>query len=85
MNKQNFREINKKYFAIQDDMEKRLSSGKLGGLSLSDFLAVSEIGKKMLTMGNALVSLKQVADYYEKFGFVVVKSADGANFRIFEE
>ena len=82
MNKQNFREINKKYFSIQKDMEKRLSSGKL---SLSDFLAVSEIGKKLLTMGNALVSLKQVADYYEKFGFVVVKSADGVNFRIFEE
>lgn len=85
MNKQNFREINKKYFAIQEDMEKRITTGKLGGLSLSDIWTASEIGKKLLTMGNALVSLKSVADYYEKFGFIVVKSADGVNFRIFEE
>lgn len=84
MTKEN-KEVAKKYMALQEDMEKRITTGKLGGLSLFDFLAVSEIGKKLLTMGNALVSLKSVADYYEKFGFVVVKSADGVNFRIFEE
>ena len=84
MTKEN-KEVAKKYMALQEDMEKRITTGKLGGLSLSDFLSVSEIGKKLLTVGNALVSLKQVADYYEKFGFIVVKSADGVNFRIFEE
>lgn len=74
----------KKYLAVQEDMQRRIDSGKLGPLSLRDFWAAAEAGKKMVKAGRALVLSKAVAEYFGKFGFNVEKAPDGVNFEISE-
>lgn len=76
------RTIAAKYHALQADFEKRINTGKLGNLSLSDFHEVGFLGTKLLKEHAAKTVVKNAADYYKSFGFSV--EAEGIGFLIKE-
>ena len=73
-----------KYQALQSDFQKRLDSGKLGKLSLSDFQSVAKIGKELLEKHVSSTFIKNVAEYYKSFGFMVTMDFDNINYVIVE-
>ena len=76
--------MKKKYVNLQLDFQKRINSGKLGKLSLSDFKTVADIGKELLQKHAAKTIIKNVADYFSSFGFLVTPDLDGINYVIAE-
>lgn len=76
--------IAKKYQALQSDFQKKINSGRLGNLTLSDFHAVTVIGKELLKKHVAKTVIKKVADYFQSFGFMVTLDFDRINYVIVE-
>lgn len=77
-------EIRRKYTDLQMDFQRRLCSGKLGKMSMSDFRAVAETGEELLRRHEARTVVKNVADYFSSFGFPVAPDSDGISFVIVE-
>ena len=75
--------IKKKYVNLQLDFQKKIYSGKLGKLSLSDFKTIADIGKELFIKHIAKTIIKNVADYFSSFGFLVTQD-DGINYVIVE-
>ena len=73
-----------KYQALQSDFEKRMESGKLGNLSLSNFQSVAKIGKELLIKHVSSTFIKNVAEYFKSFGFMVTMDFDNVNYVIVE-
>lgn len=73
-----------KYQALQSDFEKRMESGKLGNLSLYDFQSVAKIGKELLIKHVSSTFIKNVAEYFKSFGFMVTMDFDNVNYVIVE-
>lgn len=73
-----------KYQALQSDFEKRMESGKLRNLSLSDFQSVAKIGKELLIKHVSSTFIKNVAEYFKSFGFMVTMDFDNVNYVIVE-
>ena len=76
--------MKKKYVKLQLDFQKKINSGKLGKLSLSDFKTVADIGKELLIKHIAKTIIKNVADYFSSFGFPIIPDFDGINYIIIE-
>lgn len=76
--------IAEKYERLQDDMGNKLTSGNLGTMSLVDFKSACDIGKELLKRHVAKTILKNVADYFKSFGFMVTMDFDNINYVIVE-
>lgn len=74
----------KKYTNLQRDFQKKMHSGELGKLSLSDVKTVADIGKELLQKHVAKTIIKNVADYFSSFGFLVTPDFDGIGYVIAE-
>ena len=74
--------MKKKYDNLQLDFQKKIDSGKLGKLSLFDFKTVADIGKELLKKHEVRTIVKNAADYFSSFGFLVIP--DGISYVIVE-
>ena len=74
----------KKYQAMQEDLQKKVNTGKLGGLSGSDLLAICDCGKQLLKAHAVKTIIKNVAEYFRSFGFMVTMDFDNVNYVIAE-
>lgn len=73
-----------KYIAMQSDIEKKISTGKMGRLSLSDMHAICNCGKELMKHKAVNTVIKNVADYFKRFGFMVTKDFNDVNYVIVE-
>ena len=78
------RNTQKKYEKMQEDLQKKADTGRLGGLSGSDFFIICNIGKELLRHHAVKTIIKNVADYFKKFGFLVTMDFDNVNYVIVE-
>ena len=76
--------LKRKYNNLQLDFQNKMESGKLGKLSLSDFYAVGNIGKELLKHHAAKTIIKNAAEYFKSFGFLVTMDFDNINYVIIE-
>lgn len=76
--------IENKYRNLQSDLEKRINTGKFGSLSLSDILCINGVGKELLKKHAVKTVIKNVADYFKSFGFLVTMDFDNVNYVIVE-
>lgn len=76
--------IAKKYKDLQKDFEEKINTGKLDGMSLSDLMTVGNTGKELLKHHAVKTIIKNVAEYFKKFGFMVTMDFDGINYVIAE-
>ena len=76
--------IVKKYQAMQEDFEKKVNTGKTGNLTLSDLLSIGVIAKELLRKHVSKTCIKNVADYFKSFGFLVTSDFDKINYVIVE-
>ena len=67
---------------ISDDIGKKIETGKLNGLTESDIFTSCEIGKELVARGVAQTVIKNVADYYRAFSFMVTMDFDNIQFVI---
>lgn len=74
----------KKYMAMQSDIEKKMSTGKLGGLSLNDLYTICNCGKFLMKHKAVNTVIKNVADYFKGFGFMVTMDFNNVNYVIVE-
>lgn len=76
--------IENKYRKLQADLEKKINTGKFGSLSLSDLLCINEVGKELLKKHAVNTVIKNVADYFKSFGFLVTMGFDNVSYVIVE-
>ena len=76
--------IAKKYTAMQKDFEKKVNTGKTGNLTLNDLLSISVIAKELLRKHVASTFVKNIADYFKSFGFMVTTDFNNVNYVIVE-
>ena len=76
--------IANKYIKLQADLEKKINTGRFESLSLSDLLCINEAGKELLKRHAAKTVIKNVADYFKRFGFLVTMDFDNVNYVIVE-
>ena len=76
--------IENKYRKLQADLEKKIDTGKLESLSVSDILCINEAGKELLKRHTVKTVIKNVADYFKSFGFLVTMDFDNVNYVIVE-
>ena len=74
--------IANKYRALEADLRNKVDSGKTEGLSLSDIQAVCMLAKNLLVFHSVKTYIKNVAEYFHKFGFLVSQEFDGVSFVI---
>lgn len=74
----------KKYLALQEDLQKKVDTGKLGNLSVSDFDCICQVGKELLKHHSVKTFIKNVADYFKSFGFMVSMDFDKISYVIVE-
>ena len=73
-----------KYRKLQADLEKKIDTGKLENLSVSDILCINGVGKELLKRHAVKTVIKNVADYFKSFGFLVTMDFDNVNYVIVE-
>ena len=73
-----------KYNTLQEDIRKKLNSGRLDGLSLSDYWTICNVGKELIIHHAVTTICKNVADYFKKFGFLVTMDFDNVHYVIAE-
>ena len=76
--------IARKYQAMQEDFEKKVNTGKTGNLTLSDLLSIGVIAKVLLKKHVATTIIKNVADYFKSFGFLVTPEFNNVSYVIVE-
>lgn len=76
--------IAKKYQNMQNDLQKKVDSGKMGNMTVTDFNAVCSCGKELLKHHAVKTFIKNVADYFQSFGFMVTMDFDNVNYVIAE-
>lgn len=74
----------KKYMAMQNDLQKMVDTGKMGNLTVSDFDCICQVGKELLKRHSVKTFIKNVADYFKRFGFMVTMDFDNINYVIVE-
>ena len=67
---------------ISDDLQKKISTGRLGKLKQVDILTACQIGKEIVKSGTAETINKNVADYFKTFGFIVTLDSNKINYKI---
>lgn len=78
------KKITDKYTAMQSDLVKRASTGRLGKLTVSDFDSICHCGRELLEKHAVKTVIKAVADYFIHFGFMVTMDFDNVNYVIVE-
>lgn len=73
-----------KYTELQNDLNRKMTTDKLDGISLSDLYIVCNLGKRLLIHHAVKTTIKNVADYFKKFGFMVTMDFDNINYVIAE-
>ena len=76
--------IANKYRTLQEDLKKKVSTGKLDGYSLADIDCIIQVGKELLCKHITTTCLHKVAEYFKRFGFLVTKEFNGVSFVIAE-
>lgn len=76
--------IARKYTAMQEDFEKKVNTGKTGNLTFDELLSIGVIAKILLRKHVASTIIKNVADYFKSFGFLVTPDFDKINYVIVE-
>lgn len=76
--------IANKYRALEADLRNKVDSGKTESLSLSDIQAVCMLAKNLLVFHSVKTFIKNVAEYFKQFGFLVTQEFDGVSFVIAE-
>lgn len=76
--------IARKYQDLQLDFEKKVNTGKTGNLTLNDLLSIGVIAKELLRKHVASTFIKNIADYFKSFGFLVTPDFDNVNYVIVE-
>ena len=76
--------IENKYRKLRADLEKKIDTGKLEDLSVSDILCINGAGKELLKRHTVKTVIKNAADYFKSFGFLVTMDFDNANYVIVE-
>ena len=76
--------IKEKYVKLQEDINKRVTTGKLGNLSLADYFAICNKGQELLIKHTCTTCIKNVADYFASFGFMVTMDFNNVNYVIVE-
>lgn len=71
--------IENKYRKLQTDLEKKIDTGKPECLSVSDILCINEAGKELLKRHTVKTVIKNAADYFRSFGFLVTTDFDNVN------
>lgn len=67
---------------ISEDIGKKIETGKLNGLTQSDIFTACNIGKELVARGVAQTVIKNVADYFRSFGFIVTMDFHSINYVI---
>lgn len=76
--------IAKKYQNMQNDLQKKYDKGNLGSLTVNEFFTVCSLGKELLKHHAVKTFIKNVADYFQSFGFMVTMDFDNVNYVIAE-
>lgn len=76
--------IAKKYQNMQNDLQKKYDKGNLGSLTVNEFFTVCSLGKELLQHHAVKTLIKNVADYFQSFGFKVTMDFDNVNYVIAE-
>lgn len=76
--------IAKKYQNMQKDLQKKYVKEDLGNLTANEFCTVCSLGKELLKHHAVKTVIKNVADYFKAFGFMVTMDFDGINYVIAE-
>lgn len=74
----------RKYCDMQNDLQKKLDSGNMEDLTMASFRSVCAVGKELLKKHVASTVLKEVADYFKAFGFMVTMDFDSISYVIVE-
>lgn len=64
------------------DLFDKMETGELKGFTLSDIRSSCELGKELVAKGVAQTIIKNVADYFKSFGFMVTMDFDNVNYVI---
>lgn len=67
---------------ISEDIGKKIETGKLNGLTQADVFSACNIGKELVAKGVAQTIIKNVADYFKSFGFMVTMDFNNVNYVI---
>ena len=67
---------------ISEDIGKKIETGKLNGLTQADVFSACNIGKELVVKGVAQTVIKNVADYFKSFGFIVTMDFNNVNYVI---
>ena len=76
--------IKNKYVKLQEDFQKKINTGKLGKLSMSDLYSIGKVGQELLKRHTGITCMKNVAEYFEAFGFLVTMDFNKVNYIIVE-
>ena len=72
----------KRLRAISEDLQKKIETGKIGKLSPGDIYSSIDIGKELVVRGVSQTVIKNVADYFKSFGFIVTMDFHNVNYVI---
>lgn len=67
---------------ISDDLQKKISTGRLGKLTQVDISTACQVGKEIVRSGSAATINKNVAEYFKTFGFIVTLDSNKINYNI---
>ena len=67
---------------ISEDLQRKIETGKLNGLTQADVFSSCNIGKELVAKGVAQTIIKNVADYFKSFGFKVTMDFNNVNYVI---
>ena len=74
-----------KYKAMQTDLQNVWDTGKLKkGYSPSDYYSIVDCGKELLKHHAVKTFIKNVAEYFKSYGFMVTMDFDKVNYVIVE-
>lgn len=67
---------------ISEDIGKKIETGRLNGLTQADIFSACNIGKELVARGTASTIIKNVAEYFKSFGFLVTMDFNNVNYVI---
>lgn len=76
--------IERKYRNMQNDLRKKMNAWNMEDLTRASFRSVCIVGMELLKKHVASTVLKEVADYFKDFGFMVTMDFDNINYVIVE-
>lgn len=75
-------ESEERLFTVIGDLHDKAVTGRLGSLTLSEYQCITMIGKELVEKCVASTFIKNVADYFKSFGFMVTMDFDNVHYVI---